>query len=111
MDRRRVSNLAEMQFTPTQQGNISKMTLTDANGREGSYFINENAIGTLLHYVLSHATATWQARPGSAIEAVASIVGLLPDHQNVSIVPVNDTDSAVKFNMGKIELAFRIPGL
>lgn len=111
MDRRAVSNLGEMQFTPTQQANISKMTLTDANWREGSYFINENALGTLLHGILSYAAATWQAKPHTTEEAISSILQTFPDSQGISLMPVNDATYAIQLNLGKVEVAFLIPGV
>jgi hypothetical protein len=107
MDRRVISGLTDMKFAPSDQTDVSVMTLMDANGRQGSYHVDKNSLGTLLGNVLEFAADRWKREPDAAVEDICSMASL--SRQGISFEPINDETQAVKFKLGEIEMAILIP--
>lgn len=104
-----ISSLAQMQFRPCGDTDASTMILTDLAGRQDSYLIDQTVLGTLLHQVLGLAADQWQHKPELALETVNSLLQSFPEQEAVSILPINQSDCAIKINLGKIQMAFLIP--
>jgi hypothetical protein len=108
MDRRAITGLKEMKFAPSDHPGVAMMTLIDANGREGSYHLNQDSLTTLLNRVLGYTADRWIHEPERVEEDVCGIASASPG--TVSLQPLDSRDRAVTFKLGDGEVAFLIPG-
>jgi len=85
------------------------MILTDMQGRDSMYQLNQDALNALFHQVFTFAASNWQNRPDKAIETANGIIRSFPAQQVLSMQAISPSDVAVRIDLGNIEMAFLIP--